>query len=109
VSEGFDFHSAEEFDAKALAVARGWAARLGGRSFHVRLHRRGLKGRLPSQPHEQVLDRALLIALDAAGTPGRITFDDPDAIIDIETVGNRAGMSLWVRDDLKRYPFLRID
>jgi len=30
-------------------------------------------------------------------------------VIDIETVGNRAGLSLWARDDLRHYPFLRID
>ena len=43
------------------------------------------------------------------GRPGRINFDDPDHVIDIETVGSRAGLSLWARDDLRCYPFLRID
>jgi len=105
----FDFHTPEEFDAAAMAIAKAWLPQLANRSFHVRLHRRGLKGLLVSQPHEQSLDRALLTALEAAGTPARISFDDPDAVIDIETVGNRAGLSLWTREDLKRYPFLRVD
>jgi hypothetical protein len=38
--------------------------------------------------------------------PGRIGFDDPDFIIHIETIDRRAGMALWSRDDMQRYPFL---
>ena len=41
--------------------------------------------------------------------PGQIGFEDPDAVIDIETVGNRAGISLWTREDLQRFEFLRPD
>ena len=43
------------------------------------------------------------------GSPGRITFDDPDAIIAVETVGVQAGLSLWTREDLRRYPLLHLD
>jgi tRNA(Ser,Leu) C12 N-acetylase TAN1 len=75
----------------------------------VRLHRRGFKGRLSTPEEERFLDDALLEALQAAGTPCSLSFDDPDAIIQIETVGNRAGLSLWTREDLARYPFLRVD
>jgi len=108
-TNAFDFHTPEEFDTAALAIAKAWLPQLANRSFHVRLHRRGLKGQLIGQPHDQSLDRALLTALGAAGTPARISFDDPDAVIDIETVGNRAGISFWNRGDLRRYPFLKID
>jgi tRNA(Ser,Leu) C12 N-acetylase TAN1 len=75
----------------------------------VRLHRRGLKGRIASRDEEVFLDRVLLDALDKAGTPGSITFEDPDVILDIETLGAWAAMSIWTREDLKRYPFLRVD
>jgi len=56
-----------------------------------------------------MLDEALLETLEHRGTPGRIDFDDPDFILDVETVGQRAGMSLWTREDLHRYPFLKLD
>jgi hypothetical protein len=64
---------------------------------------------MQSPEEERFLDAALLEALAAAGTPGSITFEDPDAIISIETAGNWAGMSLWTREDLERYPFLKLD
>ena len=37
---GFEFQSAEEFEAKAKSIMLEWSSRLAGRSFHVRLHRR---------------------------------------------------------------------
>lgn len=51
----------------------------------------------------------LLQALERRGTPGRISFDDPDAILAVDTVSNRAGMALWNRDELRTYPFLGLD
>jgi tRNA(Ser,Leu) C12 N-acetylase TAN1 len=105
----FHFDLPEEFEERAREIALGWVPELAGLSFHVRLHRRGLKGRMQSPEEERFLDAALLEALAAAGTPGSITFEDPDAIISIETAGNWAGMSLWTREDLERYPFLKLD
>jgi tRNA(Ser,Leu) C12 N-acetylase TAN1 len=105
----FTFQSAQEFETKARDAALGWLPALAGKAFHVRLHRRGFRGRLSSQEEERFLDEALLEALERAGTPGRVSFDDPDAILDVETVSNRAGLSLWSREDLSRLPFLKLD
>jgi len=30
-------------------------------------------------------------------------------VIDIETVGNRAGLSIWTKEQLSRFSFLHID
>lgn len=108
-SHTFDFDSAQSFEEQAGSIAQGWLAALSGKRFHVRLHRRGFKHRLHSQDEERFLDHVLLDALAAAGAPGEIDFDDPDAIISIDTLGNRAGMALWTREELQRYPFLKVD
>lgn len=102
----FDFDTAHEFETRARDVVCGWATRLAGKGFHVRLHRRGLKGTLSTHDEERFLGEAIVAALAAAGTPGRIVFDDPDAVIQIETIDGRAGMSLWARDELQRCRFL---
>ena len=108
-SETFAFQSPEEFEEKARRAARGFVDALAGKRFHVRMHRRGFKGTLHSMQEEQFLDHFLLTALEEAGAPGKITFDDPDAIVTVETVDTQAGMALWTREQLKQYPFLRPD
>lgn len=102
----FDFDTVDEFEAHARDVVRGWTTRLAGRSFHVRLHRRGFKGTLSTPHEERFLDEAIIAVLAAAGTPGRIVFDDPDTVIQVETIDARAGISLWTRDELQRCRFL---
>lgn len=103
----FDFSTQQDFEAKVRAMVPTWAPHLAGKSFHVRMHRRGLKGLLLSPVEERFLDEALLGALKDADRPGVIRFDDPDAIIDLETLDHRAGLALWTRADLARYPFLK--
>jgi len=109
LQQSFRFSNIEEFEHQAKVLALGFADRLEGRSFHVRMHRRGHHNELSAQTEEQFLDGQLLDELAQRGAPGRITFDDPDAVLDVETVGDVAGMSLWTRDDMARMPFLHID
>jgi tRNA(Ser,Leu) C12 N-acetylase TAN1 len=105
----FDFQDAHEFEDKARAAVLAWAPRLAGKSFHVRMHRRGFKETMSSQVEERFLDEVLLAACAEAGEPARMNFDDPDVIVDVETVGPRAGLALWTREDLQRHPFLKTD
>lgn len=105
----FEFHSAEEFKEKARSILLEWSPRLGGRSFHVRLHRRGAKHDLRTPDAERFFDDTLLDATNLAGTPGRISFTDPDAVIAIDSVDDRAGVALWMREDLAHHRLLRPD
>jgi hypothetical protein len=102
----FDFDTVDEFEAHARDVVCGWTTRLAGKTFHVRMHRRGFKGTLSTPHEERFLDEAAIAVLAAAGTPGRIGFDDPDAVIQVETIDARAGISLWTRDELQHCHFL---
>lgn len=105
----FDFQDRDSFEAGAAATALSWTTDLAGQTFHVRMHRRGFKKRLSSQEGEQFLAGVILAELERRGTPASITFDDPAAILSVETVGGRAGLSLWSREELARYPFLGLD
>jgi tRNA(Ser,Leu) C12 N-acetylase TAN1 len=108
LTDVFDFATAAEFEAKARDVVLSWTQRLRGASFYVRMHRRGMREALASPREERFLDEALLSALEQADAPGKVRFEDPDFIIDVETVGLRAGMSLWSRQDLQQYEFLKV-
>jgi tRNA(Ser,Leu) C12 N-acetylase TAN1 len=109
VTTAFIFRSPEEFEMKAKDIVLDWVTELAGKSFHVRMRRRGFKGRLSSLDEEHFLDNILLESMVTKGKPGRITFEDPDAIIAVETVAQWAGLSLWKREDLKQYPFIRLN
>lgn len=105
----FDFLSEQEFVEKAKSIIHEWLPRLAGRSFHVRLHRRGGKHDLRTQDAERLFDDAIIDATTSAGAPSRISFTDPDMVIAIDTVDNRAGLAVWTREDLARYHVLRPD
>jgi len=108
-THSFIFNSADEFEHKAREIILAWTPHLAGKSFYVRIRRRGFKGKISSPGEERLLDFILLESLDKAGTPGRITFDNPDVIIAIETIGTWAGLSLVNREDRERYPFIKLD
>lgn len=109
VTTTFTFQSPEEFENQAAAAARAWVTQLTDKTFHVRMHRRGFQGKMSSQNEEHFLDHVLLEELARTGKTARITFEDPDFIIAVETVGNRAGLSLWSREDLRQNPFVKLD
>lgn len=104
----FTFDSPEMFEKKAKDVVRPWLEQLENTSFHVRMHRRGFKGRFSSLEEEQFLDRFLMQELVRAGATGKVTFDDPDFIIAVETLDHKAGLSLWERAQRLKYPFLNL-
>jgi len=104
-----EFHSVEEFTERLKAILLEWLPRLTGISLHVRLHRRGDRHDLRTLDAERLLDDMLLDATAAAGAPCRISFTDPDAVIAIDTVDDRAGIGLWTREDLTRHHLLRPD
>jgi adenylyl- and sulfurtransferase ThiI len=109
VSASFTFQLPEEFEEKAREIALQWLPQLAGKGFHVRMRRRGFKGRLSSLEVERSLGALLLEALEKAGTPGHLTFENPDAIAVVETLGQWAGLSCWTREELERYPWMRVD
>ena len=82
--------------------------RLAGGSYFVRLERRGLRDALHSSDGERILGAVLWRALEAAGHTPRVSFRDPDAIVVIETLGERAGIGIIDRALRSTYPFVRI-
>lgn len=101
------FQSGDEFEKQASKVIRELAPKLAGKSFHVRMHRRGFRDDLDSGEEEREMAGVVYETLEEEGLEEpSVTFDDPDAILVIETVSNRAGISLWTREDLEEHPIL---
>ena len=109
VTSTFSFQTPEEFEQQAMAAVTPWLPGLAGKSFHVRMHRRGFKGRLNSQQEERFLDHYIVESLAGAGRTATVAFHEPEVIIAVETIGQRAGLSLWHCDELARFPLVRLD
>jgi tRNA(Ser,Leu) C12 N-acetylase TAN1 len=107
--ETVNFHSPEEFRDKVKDQLLSWISQLAGRSFHVRFHRREPRINLRTPDVEKFLDDALLHRLSHDGTTGKISFTDPDFVLAVDSVDDRAGIGLWTRDDLNRHRLLRPD
>lgn len=107
ITHKLSFATADDFERKTRDLVLAWAPQLAGKSLHVRMRRRGHKGELHGLELEQRIGRALFEELARRGTPGRFALDDPDVVIAIETMRDEAGLALWTRTDLERYPFLR--
>jgi tRNA(Ser,Leu) C12 N-acetylase TAN1 len=97
------------FDEQLRAEAAPLVDRLAGRTYHVRVERRGHKGTINSHACERALGDFLFAELETRGAHPVVAFRDPDVVIAIEAVGNRAGIALVTRELRARYPFVRID
>jgi tRNA(Ser,Leu) C12 N-acetylase TAN1 len=66
----FDFSSRETFEEKAMQAVLRFADRLGGgRTFYVRVRRRGHKGEISGHAEDVILGTALLNELNRAYRP----------------------------------------
>lgn len=74
------------------------AARLCGKTFYVRAHLRGLKGRVEHPAVERALGDFLHEFASRAGDPPKVTFRDPDIVVVAEVVGRRVGYGFLGRD-----------
>jgi tRNA(Ser,Leu) C12 N-acetylase TAN1 len=100
---------AEHFDTQLQAETATVLDRLSGRSFHVRIERRGHKGVISTHAAEQRLGEHLYTLLQNRGQRPVVAFRDADVVLAIEIIGNVAGLGLVTRELRQRWPFVKID
>ncbi len=103
----FPFQTCDELLSRAKSVIDEWLPRLEGCRCYVRLHLRGVRHDLQIQEMERRLDLEIVERTGGTGRPASIAFTDPDAIIALDAIDNRAGLALWTRDELRHYAVLR--
>jgi tRNA(Ser,Leu) C12 N-acetylase TAN1 len=82
--------------------------RMNAGTFYVRCERRGHAGEVMSREVERaVADHVLALAQDQHKSL-RVSFEDPDYIVCVETVGDDCGVALLSRALLQRYPFIHV-
>lgn len=78
------------------------APRLCGRTFYVRSHLRGMKGRIEHPAVERALGDFLTEFATRAGPAPKVTFTDPDYVVIAEVVGRRVGYAFLGREERSR-------
>lgn len=99
----------ERFPAQLAEQAAPLLDRLQGRSFHVRVERRGHKGVINTHACEQALGDFLYTALEQRDQHPAVVFQDPDVVVAVEVIGWESGMAVITRDLRERFPFVKID
>ncbi|PLX83490.1 MAG: hypothetical protein C0617_11210 [Desulfuromonas sp.] len=108
VERTFTF-GAEEFLDKVKEAIAPYIERLAGKRFYVRLERRGLKGTIVSPEVERAVDAHIEEELARREQLAHVDFEHPEAIVVIETVGDRCGVGLLTEEMIERYrPFVRV-
>ncbi len=79
-----------------------------GEKFYVRVKRRGHKGEMSSLEIEKEISGFVFEELQKAGENAQVSFSDPDVVIIIETIANRAGIAFITREMKEKYPLIRI-
>jgi len=85
-----------------------YAERIKDKKFYVRVKRRGHKGEISSQEVEKESAGFILETLEKAGKQAHVKFDDPDAIIVVETIADWAGLAFITRQMKEKYPLVKI-
>jgi tRNA(Ser,Leu) C12 N-acetylase TAN1 len=99
----------EHFLADAESHLTPMVEELKGKSFHVRVERRGHKGALRTHELEQQIGEYLWQRLENQHAEPAVAFKDPDVVIAVEIAGTTAGIAVVRRKLREEFPFVKID
>ncbi len=85
-----------------------WLDRLAGRTFFVRVFRRGFRGLIDSTRAEGEIGARLVAMLEARGERPKVSFRDPDVAIAIETLRDEAGVGFLDRALRAAHPLVHV-
>ena len=100
--------SLSEFMDKLKEAVMPYAEKVEGKKFYVRVKRRGHKGEMSSLEIEKEISGFIFEELQEAGKQAQVSFSDPDVVIIVETIANRAGVALITRETKEKYPLIKI-
>ena len=103
----FNF-SLSEFIDKLKEAVLPYVEKVEGKKFYVRVKRRGHKGEMSSLEIEKESSSFIFEKLENAGKQVQVSFSDPDVVIIVETIANRAAVALITREMRGKYPLIRI-
>ncbi len=107
VERTFSF-SLTDFMDKLKEAVLPYVEKVERKKFHVRAKRRGHKGEMSSLEIEKEISAFIFEKLEQAGKQAQVSFSDPDVVLVIETIANRAAVALITREMREKYPLIKI-
>ncbi|MGZ3567201.1 MAG: THUMP domain-containing protein [Thermodesulfobacteriota bacterium] len=97
-----------DFMDKLKETVLPYVEKVEGKKFYVRVKRRGHKGEMSSLEIEKEISSFIFEKLEEARKRAQVSFSDPDVIIMVETIANRAGVALVTREMREKYPLIKV-
>jgi len=107
IDEVFSF-TLETFRESLGVVIDGIADRVPPCPFYVRLERRGHKGEIPTPEVEKEMGGRIIALHEAKGQTSRIDFKEFRCVVAVETFGDVGGVGIILREEIERFPFLKV-
>lgn len=107
VDEVFSF-TLETFRERLGGVIDRVADRVPPGPFYVRIERRGHKGEIPTQEVEKEMGGRIISAHERGGCAARVDFKEFRCVVAVETFGDNGGVGIISREEIEKYPFLKV-
>ncbi len=97
-----------DFTDKLKEAVSSYVEKVEGKKFYVRVKRRGHKGEMSSLEIEKEISSFIFEKLEEAGKQAQVSFSDPDLVIIVETIANRAGVAVVTREMREKHPLIKV-
>jgi tRNA(Ser,Leu) C12 N-acetylase TAN1 len=97
-----------DFKDKLKEILSSYVDRIENKKFYLRVKRRGHKGEISSLEVEKEVADFIMGSLEKAGKKAQVSFNDPDCILIVETIGDWAGVGFITKEMKEKYSFVRI-
>jgi tRNA(Ser,Leu) C12 N-acetylase TAN1 len=97
-----------DFKDKLKEILSSYVDRIENKKFYLRVKRRGHKGEISSLEVEKEVADFIMGSLEKAGKKAQVSFNDPDCILIVETIGNWAGIGFITKEMKEKYSLIKI-
>ncbi len=97
-----------DFKDKLKEMLSSYVDRIENKKFYLRVKRRGHKGEISSLEVEKEVADFIMGSLEKSGKKAQVSFNDPDCILIVETIGNWAGVGFITKEMKQKYSLIKI-
>jgi len=97
-----------DFKEKLKEILSSYVDRIENKKFYLRVKRRGHKGEISSLEVEKNVADFIMDVLEKSNKKAQVSFNDPDCILIVETIGNWAGVGFITKEMKEKHSLIKI-